>query len=141
MLFDRTPRSPRAAIESSLRFVYADDTSRDAIDADIAVRLRWPLRAKAYWGQLDAMREHGGLLERLRTLTVPTLVVQGTDDRLVQPGNAQLLADAIPGARLAWLEGAGHVFWTDRPDETVALVNGFLADAGRAEQDASGRLP
>ena len=126
MLFDRTPRSPRDAIEATLPFIYAGDTSRDRIDEDVTVRLRWPLRAKAYWGQLDAMRQHGGLLARLRGLDVPTLVLHGTADRLVQPDNARLLAEAIPGAQLAWLEGASHVFWTDRPDESVRLVNDFL---------------
>jgi len=130
MLFDRTPRSPRDAIEASVPFIYAEDTPRDRIDEDVAVRLRWPLRAKAYWGQLDAMRRHGGLLERLRGLDVPTLVIHGTADRLVQPDNARLLAEAIPGARLAWLDGASHVFWTDRPDESVRLVEEFLAAAG-----------
>lgn len=126
MLFDRTPRSPREAIEASLPFVYAGDTPRDRIDADVAVRLRWPLRAKAYWGQLDAMRQHGGLLERLRGLAVPALVLHGTADRLVQPENARLLAEAIPGARLAWLDGASHIFWSERPEETVRLIDDFL---------------
>jgi pimeloyl-ACP methyl ester carboxylesterase len=128
MLFDRTPRTPREAVEASLPFIYSGDTSRDSIDEDIAVRMRWPLRAKAYWGQLDAMRKHEGLLDRLRSLDVPTLVVHGTADRLVQPGNAQLIADAVPGAKLAWIEGASHVFWTDRPTETVRLVTEFLAE-------------
>ena len=130
MLFDRTPRSARDAIEASVPFIYADDTPRDRIDEDVAVRLRWPLRAKAYWGQLDAMRRHGGLLDRLRGLDVPTLVMHGTADRLVQPGNARLLAEAIPGAQLEWLDGASHVFWTDRPEQSVALVEKFLATAG-----------
>jgi 3-oxoadipate enol-lactonase len=130
MLFDRTPRSPRDAIEASVPFIYAEDTPRDRIDEDVAVRLRWPLRAKAYWGQLDAMRRHGGLLERLRGLDVPTLVVHGTADRLVQPDNARLLAEAIPGARLEWLDGASHVFWTDRPQQSVRLIEQFLAATG-----------
>jgi pimeloyl-ACP methyl ester carboxylesterase len=127
MLFDRTPRTPREAIEASLPFVYADSTPRELVEADVTVRLRWPLRAKAYWGQLDAMRRHGGLLERLRGLDVPALVMHGTADRLVQPENARLLAEAIPGARLAWIDGASHIFWTERPEDTVRLVDDFLS--------------
>ena len=130
MLFDRTPRSVREAIEASVPFIYAAGTPRDRIDEDVAVRLRWPLRAKAYWGQLDAMRRHGGLIERLRGLDKPTLVMHGTADKLVQPENARLIADAIPGAELAWLDGAGHVFWTDQPEQSVELVTKFLAAAG-----------
>lgn len=131
MLLDRTPKSARAAVEASVPFVYAAGTSRDDIDADLSVRVRYPLRAKAYWGQLDAMRRHGGMLARLGAVTAPTLVLHGDADRLVAPGNAPLLAAAIPGARLHWLEGASHVFWTDQPAQTIDVVNGFLADVGR----------
>jgi pimeloyl-ACP methyl ester carboxylesterase len=71
------------------------------------------------------------MLSRLRGLAVPALVVHGTDDRLVQPQNATLLADAIAGARLEWLQGASHVFWSDQPQRTVEIVNGFLDELDR----------
>lgn len=128
MLMDRSPRSPREVAESSVPFSYAETTSRDEIEADLSVRLRYPLRAKAYWGQLDAMRGHSGTFARLPEISVPTLVISGTADRLVQPANSEILANAIPGARLEWLEGAGHVFWTDRTERTVEVVNTFLAE-------------
>jgi 3-oxoadipate enol-lactonase len=127
MLMDRTPKSARDAIEASVPFLYADTTSRDDIDGDLGARLRYALRATSYWGQLDAMRQHRGTLSRLPEINSPTLVLHGTADKLVQPGNAELLAAAIPGARLQWLEGAGHLFWTDQTARTIELVNGFLA--------------
>ena len=126
MLMDRTPKSARDAIDASVPFIYADTTPREVVEEDIAVRLRVPVRAKAYWGQLDAMRRHEGMLDRLRSLTVPAVVIHGTADRLVKPENATLLADAIPGVRLEWLDGASHVFWTDQPQRTVRIVNEFL---------------
>jgi len=128
MLMDRSPRSARETAESSVPFSYAESTSADDIEADLTARLRYPLRAKAYWGQLDATRQHDGTLARLPSVTAPTLVIHGTADRMVQPGNAELLAKAIPGARLTWLEGAGHVFWTDQSERSVELINGFLAE-------------
>ncbi|HET6817431.1 MAG TPA: alpha/beta hydrolase [Mycobacteriales bacterium] len=126
MLMDRVPKSARAAIDASLPFVYAAGTPREAIDADVEVRLRYPLRAKAYWGQLDAMRRHQGTFGRLAEIRVSTLVLHGDADRLVQPANASLIAEAIPGAKLQWLHGASHVFWTDQPDQTVSEINDFL---------------
>jgi pimeloyl-ACP methyl ester carboxylesterase len=133
MLMDRSPKSARDAALASVPFLYAETTSADEIEHDINVRVRHPMRAAAYWGQLDAMRTHPGTLSRLPELRTPTLVVHGTDDRLVQPGNAQLLADAIPGARLRWLDGAGHVFWTDEPQLSVELVNDFLRPSPEAD--------
>jgi 3-oxoadipate enol-lactonase len=130
MLMDRTPRSAREAIEASVPFLYAETTSRDDIDGDIAARMRHALRATAYWGQLDAMRQHRGMAPRLPEITARTLVLHGTADKLVQPGNAELIAAAIPKAQLQWIEGAGHLFWTDEPELTVSLINDFLAPAG-----------
>src|SRR3954464_5862661 len=116
MLMDREPKSAREAIEASLPFIYASTTARADINADVEVRLRFPLRGKAYWGQLDAMRKHRGTYDRLADIRVPTLVMHGDADRLLQPANATLLADNVPGATLVWLPGASHVFWTDQPD-------------------------
>jgi pimeloyl-ACP methyl ester carboxylesterase len=44
----------------------------------------------------------------LAGLSLPTLVVQGTDDRLVSAEAGRDLADAIPGARLMLIKGMGH---------------------------------
>jgi 3-oxoadipate enol-lactonase len=132
MLMDRTPKSARDAIEAAIPFLYAETTSRDDIDGDVSARVRYALRATSYWGQLDAMRRFTGTLSRLPAIGVPTLVVHGTADKLVQPANAELLAKAIPGARLHWLEGAGHLFWTDQTAATVALVNDFLSSGAAA---------
>jgi 3-oxoadipate enol-lactonase len=126
MLMDRTPRSAREAIETSVPFLYGETTSRDDIDRDAGARLRYALRATSYWGQLDAMRQHDGTLSRLPGITAPTMVIHGTADKLTPPDNAEILAAAIPGARLEWLLGAGHLFWTDQPERTVDLVNDFL---------------
>ncbi len=129
MLMDRTPKSAREAVEASVPFLYAETTSRDDIDGDLGARLRYPLRATSYWGQLDAMRRFDGTLPRLGEIRVPTLVMHGDADKLVRAGNADLLAAAIPGARLEWLPGAGHLFWTDQTDRTVSIVNDFLKSA------------
>jgi pimeloyl-ACP methyl ester carboxylesterase len=126
MLMDRTPKSARDAIEASVPFLYAETTSRDDIDGDLGARLRYALRATSYWGQLDAMRQFAGTMSRLDQIKARTLVIHGTADRLVQPGNAELLAGAIPDARLEWIDGAGHLFWTDQTERTFEVVNDFL---------------
>ncbi|MEU9176041.1 hypothetical protein AB0C90_04115 [Streptomyces sp. NPDC048550] len=45
----------------------------------------------------------------LENLSVPTLVVAPTGDRLVHPEGSRRLAAGIPGARLLELPGAAHV--------------------------------
>jgi pimeloyl-ACP methyl ester carboxylesterase len=46
--------------------------------------------------------------ERLGELSVPTLVIHGTEDPMYPYGNAVALAKEIPGARLLALERVGH---------------------------------
>jgi 3-oxoadipate enol-lactonase len=67
-------------------------------------------------------------LGRQRRITQPTLVLQGTADQVVNPVNAELLADLIPDARLRYVEGAGHLVGWDEPRRFVRLVTGFLTD-------------
>jgi pimeloyl-ACP methyl ester carboxylesterase len=64
---------------------------------------------------------------RLRGLRVPTLVVHGTDDRMLAAVNADLIASLVPGARLELLHGTGHVVYWEQPERTAALVREHAA--------------
>jgi pimeloyl-ACP methyl ester carboxylesterase len=64
--------------------------------------------------------------ERLGEVRAPTLVLHGAEDQLIPVANAQLIASRIPGAELVIVEGAGHVFHSERPDESDAAVLDFL---------------
>ena len=66
-------------------------------------------------------------LERLGTLTVPTLVVHGELDRLVPPANGRNVAAAIPGAELVLVPGANHILMTDQPEQVEQAVTEWLA--------------
>ncbi len=45
---------------------------------------------------------------RARTISVPTLVVHGADDRLIPPAKGRETADLIPGATFTLIDGMGH---------------------------------
>jgi 3-oxoadipate enol-lactonase len=65
-------------------------------------------------------------------VTVPTLVVVGSDDRLTPPAMAKTIADAIPGARLAVIPAAGHLSNIERPKVFNEIVLDFLTTAAKA---------
>jgi pimeloyl-ACP methyl ester carboxylesterase len=50
----------------------------------------------------------GDRTERLRDLSVPTLVIHGLADRLVDVSGGRATAEAIAGAELVLIEGMGH---------------------------------
>ncbi len=51
--------------------------------------------------------------------------MQGEGDVVVDPRNAPLLAERIPGAQLRVVAG-GHLFFWNRPSEFAELVMEFL---------------
>jgi pimeloyl-ACP methyl ester carboxylesterase len=58
--------------------------------------------------QLAAIVASGDRTPLLRTITVPTVVIHGTKDKLVPVSGGRATAKAIPGARLVLIEGMGH---------------------------------
>jgi 3-oxoadipate enol-lactonase len=64
--------------------------------------------------------------ERLADIDAPTLVIVGTEDVADILAMADRLAAGIPGARLATIEGAGHLPSLERPDELNRLLLDFL---------------
>jgi pimeloyl-ACP methyl ester carboxylesterase len=66
------------------------------------------------------------LLRRLRRIDRPGLVVWGASDRLVDPAYGRAYAQAIPGARFAEIEAAGHYPYLEQPDRFAEVVSEFL---------------
>jgi pimeloyl-ACP methyl ester carboxylesterase len=65
------------------------------------------------------------VLDSLDEISVPTLVLVGSDDQLFLPA-ADVMERRIPGARKRVLDGAGHMANADKPREFNAAVNDFL---------------
>ncbi len=62
----------------------------------------------------------------LAAVDLPTLVVHGERDPVCPSGAGRALAEAIPGARLSLLAGAGHAPFLSRPDALAASLLPFL---------------
>jgi pimeloyl-ACP methyl ester carboxylesterase len=82
-------------------------------------------------GALAAMRDRAGSESLLPTLAdLATLVVVGEADSLTPPDQARAMAQAIPGARLAIIPGAGHLPPVEQPAATTRLLREFLGSLG-----------
>ena len=71
-------------------------------------------------------------LGRQRRITQPTLIVQGTADKVVALGNADVLAGLVPNARVQRFHGAGHLLYWEQPKRFVRVVTDFLTDPATA---------
>jgi pimeloyl-ACP methyl ester carboxylesterase len=66
---------------------------------------------------------------RLSGMTVPTLVVWGESDRIVDPDYGRAYATAIPGAHFQLLTSTGHVPQLESPQQVLEALSDFLAGA------------
>ena len=88
--------------------------------------LEYGFSLEAILGQVHAVMTHRAT-DRLHQIKVPTLVITGDADRLVPPGNSDILARNIPNARLVKVPGGSHGFNFETPDVFNREVLGFLA--------------
>jgi len=68
------------------------------------------------------------IMERLGQIQVPVLVINGTEDRLTPPKYASYLVEHLSDARLALVEGAGHMVAVEQPETVAALIKGWVAE-------------
>lgn len=62
----------------------------------------------------------------LSQITVPTLIMVGSEDAITPPADAELMHREIAGSRLEIINGAGHVVNLEKPEEFNATVASFL---------------
>src|SRR3954447_7165938 len=79
--------------------------------------------------QLAAIIASGNRTKDLRRIEAPTLVIHGTDDRMVGVSGGRATARAIPGAKFMKVKGMGH----DMPRAAwPQIIDGIVANAERA---------
>lgn len=86
-----------------------------------AVARQYPADLNLLMSQYAAVNGHD-VYARLRGLRVPTLVIHGTADRMLEAINGDLIASLVPGARLELLDGVGHLFFLERPERSAELI-------------------
>jgi pimeloyl-ACP methyl ester carboxylesterase len=76
---------------------------------------------------LDALTSYP-IRDRLPQIACPTLIVWGTEDRLVPVGDADEFAELIPNSREVVWQETGHMAMLERPDAFNRLLAAFLAE-------------
>jgi pimeloyl-ACP methyl ester carboxylesterase len=128
LLLNRANMAMEEAMEATVPFIYDPSTPRERIEEDFAHRRLVFPSPEGYSAQLAAVLGFESY-SRLGGMTAPTLVIHGETDRLVPSGNGRLIADTIPGAQWELIPHASHLFITDQPERSHALIREFLADS------------
>jgi pimeloyl-ACP methyl ester carboxylesterase len=82
---------------------------------------------RALW-ELTKATHPTDVVERLHTVTVPTLVMTGDDDRVATPELSRQLAKDIPDAAFQIIPECGHMPQEERPFLFMEAVQRFVAE-------------
>ena len=94
----------------------------DPVEWQVTISRANEAGARLLWPTTDT-----GLIKRLHRITAPTLVIWGSDDRVIPASYAKRFTEAIAApTALKSIEGAGHLAEIDDPDATAEAVLDFL---------------
>jgi pimeloyl-ACP methyl ester carboxylesterase len=78
-------------------------------------------------GALLGMRDRPDSTPSLAGITVPTLILHGSDDQIIPFKEAEAMQAAIPNAKLRLLPDAGHLLNLEQPERFNQAVENYLA--------------
>ncbi|MBM3129398.1 MAG: alpha/beta fold hydrolase [Chloroflexi bacterium] len=106
------------------------DAHPEIVQEWVNYRVQHPIDLSGYQAQIAigmALLAEDKCFEHcLKQIQTPTLILFGEHDKVVPPGNAELLAREIRGSRIEILKNAGHFYPFDATDAAVIAIVGFL---------------
>lgn len=112
--------------------VHGSATARADLRAIRRRMQRHPPPARRTLKAALALLERTDLRGELAAISVPTMVVGGSHDRLVAPGAVRATAARLPKATVHLIDGAGHAPFLAQANRFAALVDEFLDNSRRA---------
>lgn len=88
-------------------------------------------RISGITGDLMAMAERPDSIPLLARITCPTQIIVGELDQATPPSDAELMAEKIPGARLAIIPNAAHLTNLEQPEAFNQIVAAFASDLAK----------
>jgi len=118
---------PRSLVVQGMRNVFGDPRRVTPEMVDRAIELTQRAGNRRALIERFRQRQQSGLLtERIRELTLPTLVMWGGRDRLIPPDDAERFHRDIAGSQLVVFDDLGHAPEEEDPARTVKAVQQFL---------------
>ncbi len=79
------------------------------------------------------MQEFQAALPRMKSM--PTLLIWGSKDRVVDLASAAMLQQNLPNSQVRVMDGVGHLPYEESPEEFCSIVHEFLASTATAMHD------
>ena len=95
-------------------------------EANVHESIKYRRSGRGILNQMSAIMGFN-LEKEITKIKLPTLVVHGSGDRLLDFSNGRMIAEKIPDAKLETIEGAGHLVWMVDRGASADAVNQFLS--------------
>jgi pimeloyl-ACP methyl ester carboxylesterase len=111
------------AVDMLVACSYSEHASPHLVE--LATRRMLETRQSVFWGDLQAC-DRFDAMDKLGTISQPTLVACGSEDQMTPVRFAQYLANSIPHAQLSIIPNAGHMVMLEQPSLLAASLIAFL---------------
>jgi pimeloyl-ACP methyl ester carboxylesterase len=129
LLMGGAAKTPEDIVKNTIPVLFTEDfiKSNPAFIKVVTERLmKAPIGLDAYTRQVKAIMAWD-TYARLPKIKAPTLVMHGKKDILIPPENAKILAERIPGAKVAYFEKSAHALFSQETDKVISTLLQFLA--------------
>ncbi|MDO9370237.1 MAG: alpha/beta fold hydrolase [Sphingopyxis sp.] len=113
-------------VEERIPILFPEEKRSDERLLGIARQMAADTGAETFLAQQRAIMARIDSRPRLSEVTVPTLLIWGEKDGITSRAHHDEIADAIPGARLEVVPGAGHLPMIEAPEVVTALLTDFI---------------
>ncbi|MDE2179775.1 MAG: alpha/beta hydrolase [candidate division NC10 bacterium] len=117
----------KRTVELMTKWARAPGAQAELLQQDTDAILRTPV--SVIEGDLRACNVFD-LMDQVKAITLPTLVICGTDDLMTPPKYAEYLHRQINGSQLALIPAAGHMVMLEKPDKVSEGIDAFLERLG-----------
>ncbi len=111
--------------ETMIEYLYAPGASEELIS--LGLREMKNTAPEVYLADLTAC-DNFDIRENLSQISLPTLIICGSEDSLTPVKYSQFLKENIPQSRLEIIEGAGHMAMLEQPDAVNRAIAKFIEE-------------
>lgn len=120
-----TKFTPKKLIKKSLEDAYADDSKIN--DALVDRHFNLLLREGNRKATIDFFRQRATPLpEKIKLVQVPTLIIWGEDDQMIDVSNAYKFQTDIRGSKLKIINHSGHVPMEESPEAVFQAIKDYI---------------
>jgi pimeloyl-ACP methyl ester carboxylesterase len=125
------PLAPVLAKTMSSRIIKASFYNPADLTPEVQDEYMRPVRIKGSMDEFVAIMRAGASDPAVDAskITMPVLLLNGTEDRVVPLSAAHRIRERIPQARLVVIDRAAHMLLEERPEECARAILDFLRDA------------